>query len=129
MAGGRDFFVYILANRSGPTYVGMSSNLVRRVWQHRERLVPGYTRERNIRRLVYYEHIEDPYTAVSRERQIKKWNRVRKAALVEKMNPTWRDLFPDLMGGIIVPAVSSTANEPLAGRATHRSPHASLRAT
>ena len=101
MPNNRDFYVYILTNRSGSTYIGMTSNLIQRISQHREGLVPGYTRERNIKRLVYYERVEEAQAAVARERQLKKWNRARKVALVERMNPSWRDLFPGLLRGVV----------------------------
>lgn len=71
----KTFAVYILANRSGVTYVGMTSNLFNRMAQHREGLIPSYTTEHNIKRLVYFEPIENAHAAVARERQIKKWRR------------------------------------------------------
>jgi|GEM_PF-550547 putative endonuclease len=94
MKQNKTFCVYILANRSGSTYVGMTSDLYGRMIKHREGLIPGYTLDRNIKRLVYFEAIEDAYAAVTRERQIKKWRRSRKLALVESVNPSWEDLFP-----------------------------------
>ncbi len=103
MRSNKDFYVYILTNRSGSTYIGMTSNLMQRVWQHREGLVPGYTRERNIKRLVFYEMVEEAQAAVARERQLKKWNRARKTKLVQGMNPTWRDLYPGLISGVVTP--------------------------
>ena len=99
MSRQRTFYVYILTNRSGTMYTGMNSNLIGRLIQHRDGLVPGFTRDRNIKRLVYFELIEDAYSAVTRERQIKKWNRARKIRLVETMNPTWADLSQDLLAG------------------------------
>ena len=95
----KTFAVYILANRSGVTYVGMTSNLFNRMAQHREGLIPGYTTEHNIKRLVYFEPIENAHAAVARERQIKKWRRSRNVALVESINPTWEDLFPAFVAG------------------------------
>ncbi len=68
----RTFYVYILTNRSGTMYTGMTSNLIGRYIQHRDGLIPGFTKDRNIKRLVYFEQIEDAYAAVTRERQIKK---------------------------------------------------------
>ena len=75
-------------------------------------MVPGYTQDRNIKRLVYFERIEDAHSAVARERQFKKWNRARKVKLVERMNPTWRDLFPELKNGILVPMVGELRQVP-----------------
>ncbi len=78
---------------------GMTSNLTDRLIQHRDGLVPGFTRDRNNKRLVYFELIEDAYSAVTRERQIKKWNRARKIRLIETMNPTWMNLSRELLAG------------------------------
>ncbi|NQW16321.1 MAG: GIY-YIG nuclease family protein [Chloroflexi bacterium] len=100
MKQNKTFCVYILANRSGSTYVGMTSDLYGRMIKHREGLIPGYTLDRNIKRLVYFEAIENAHAAVARERQIKKWRRSRKIALVESVNPTWEDLFPAFRAGM-----------------------------
>ena len=107
MKQNKTFCVYILANRSGSTYVGMTSDLYGRMIRHREGLIPGYTLDRNIKRLVYFEAIEDAYAAVTRERQIKKWRRSRKIALVESVNPTWGDLFPAFRAGMSLNVMST----------------------
>jgi len=87
------FFVYILANkRNGTLYVGMTDDLVKRVWQHRNEIIPGFATRYGIKLLVWYEPHETRETAFARERQIKKWNRVWKLELIEKQNPSWRDL-------------------------------------
>jgi putative endonuclease len=86
--------VYILASgRNGTLYVGVTSDLRRRVWEHREGMVPGFTRRYDVHRLVYFETHEDMLGAVGREKQIKKWRRAWKLELIEGMNPEWEDLW------------------------------------
>ena len=86
------YFVYLLASRSGTLYTGVTNNLTRRVWQHREGLVPGFTIQYRIHRLVYFECFGDVRMAIAREKQIKGWLRAKKVALIEAQNPTWSDL-------------------------------------
>lgn len=90
----RTYHVYILTNHSGTLYVGVTSNLERRVGEHRLGLVDGFTKKYRLKRLVYYEETNDVREALDRERQIKKWRRQKKIALVNTMNPEWRDLLP-----------------------------------
>jgi putative endonuclease len=91
------FFVYILASRrNGTLYVGMTDDLVRRVWEHKVGAVPGFTRKYGVKKLVWYEVHESRESAFIRERQIKKWNRAWKLELIEKFDPEWRDLADDL---------------------------------
>jgi len=91
------FYVYILASRrNGTLYVGMTDDLVRRVWEHRIGAVPGFTRKYGVKMLVWYEQHETRETAFQRERQIKRWNRAWKLQLIERFNPTWKDLAVDL---------------------------------
>ena len=91
------FYVYILATRrNGTLYIGMTDDLVRRVWEHRIGAVPGFTRKYGVKMLVWYEQHETRETAFHRERQIKKWNRAWKLRLIERSNPTWKDLAGDL---------------------------------
>ena len=92
MAFPRQFYVYILTNRVRTLYVGFCNNLVRRVYEHREGLDDGFTRKYNIHWLVYYEETTDVEAAIAREKQIKRWRRSKKVALVHGMNPGWRDL-------------------------------------
>jgi putative endonuclease len=87
----RSYFVYILANRSKTLYVGVTNDLVRRVIQHRAKLVPGFTAKYRIDRLVYFEETNSIEEAITREKQIKGWLRVKKIALIESMNPCWTD--------------------------------------
>ena len=85
--------VYILASKSnGTLYVGVTSDLSRRVEAHRAGTVPGFTERYGVKTLVYFELHADMYEAIQREKRIKKWNREWKINLIEKMNPTWRDL-------------------------------------
>ena len=91
------FYVYILASRrNGTLYVGMTDDLVRRVWEHRIGTVPGFTRKYGVKMLVWYEQHETREMAFQRERQLKKWNRAWKLQLIERFNPTWKDLAVDL---------------------------------
>ena len=91
------FHVYILANkRNGTLYAGMTDDLVKRVWQHRNDVIPGFTQRYGIKTLVWYEVHESRESAFIRERQMKKWNRAWKLELIEKMNPGWRDLWDEI---------------------------------
>ena len=84
---------YILASqRNGTLYVGVTSNLVQRIWQHREGSVPGFTRDYGVKLLVWFEQLGTMELAIQREKRIKKWNRAWKLALIEKCNPDWDDL-------------------------------------
>jgi putative endonuclease len=85
-------FVYILASRSRVVYVGVTNDLVRRIWEHRTGSVGGFTRRYGVDRLVYYEAAADPGGAIRREKQIKGWARVKKVAMIESLNPEWNDL-------------------------------------
>ncbi len=90
--------VYILAGgKNGTLYVGVTSDLVKRVWQHRNNLVEGFTSKYHVHKLVYYEQYADMPEALSREKQLKKWNRAWKIHLIEKMNPEWCDLYNNLL--------------------------------
>jgi putative endonuclease len=85
--------VYILASkRNGTLYIGVTSNLVQRIWQHKEGLVEGFTKKYNIKLLVYFEVHETVESAITREKQMKKWERAWKIKLIERNNPEWRDL-------------------------------------
>ena len=87
------YFVYILSNwNDSVLYIGVTSNLPRRLYEHRHGLADGFTKKYNVHKLVYYEHTNDAYSAISREKQLKKWSRSKKNALVHGMNPQWADL-------------------------------------
>jgi putative endonuclease len=91
------FYVYVLTNKCGGTlYIGMTDNLVARVWQHREGVVEGFTNRYGLKSLVWFEIHESRESAFARERQLKKWNRTWKLQLIEKQNPEWRDLWNDI---------------------------------
>lgn len=90
----KNYYVYILASdRYGTIYIGVTSDLVKRIWQHKAGLVSGYTKEYKVKRLVWYEVHEDIKAAITREKQIKKWNRAWKIELIQKHNPLWDDLY------------------------------------
>jgi putative endonuclease len=94
----KQFYVYLLANgRNGALYVGVTSNLVGRVWQHKSKAVAGFTTRYGVDKLVYYEVCESADAAITREKRIKKWRRAWKLELIERHNPYWRDMYEDLM--------------------------------
>jgi putative endonuclease len=91
------YYVYILASRIGGTlYIGVTSDLIRRVHEHREKLVRGFTQKYGIARLVYFEQFGDVGMAIRREKQLKGWKRAWKVRLIEEQNPNWDDLYPSL---------------------------------
>jgi len=90
-------YVYILASkRNGTLYIGVTNDLVRRVWEHREGLVPGFTKRYDVKSLVYYEVLDTVTEAIRREKQIKAWQRAWKLRAIEKTNPDWHDLYDDI---------------------------------
>ena len=90
--------VYTLASkRNGTLYIGVTSDLPKRAWGHKNNLVEGFTKRYSIHRLVYYELHEDMASALTREKQMKKWNRGWKLELIEKQNPDWRDLWEGIL--------------------------------
>ncbi len=89
------YSVYILGSLSGTLYVGMTNNLHRRVWQHKEKTIDGFTSTYDVDRLLYYESFDDVRNAIDREKVIKGWLRKKKIALIESMNPSWVDLSKD----------------------------------
>jgi putative endonuclease len=91
------FYVYILAkNRNSTFYVGVTSNLVKRTWEHKNAVADGFTKKYGVNRLVYYEVYTDPGTAIAREKRLKKWNRPWKMRVIEEMNPDWKDLYDEI---------------------------------
>ena len=89
-------FVYMLTNWDDSVlYIGVTSNLPKRLYEHRNGLVDGFTKKYNVHKLVYYEESTYMQSAIEREKQLKKWSRAKKKALVARMNPTWRDLSLD----------------------------------
>jgi len=97
--GARNFYVYILASRIGGTlYVGVTNDLIRRVYEHRSDAVEGFTKRYDVHRLVYFECFDEIEQAIHREKRLKKWTRAWKIALIEKDNPNWIDLYPQIAG-------------------------------
>ena len=93
----KTYFVYILASqRNGTLYIGVTNDLGRRVWEHREGLIPGFTRKYAVKMLVYYEQFDDIGFAIHRETRLKKWKRRWKLELIETVNPEWHDLYERL---------------------------------
>jgi putative endonuclease len=91
------YYVYILASRrDGAIYIGVTSDIVRRVYEHRIKAVPGFTAKYNITRLVWFEIYDDPISAISREKELKKWRRGWKVQLIEAQNPQWLDLYDSI---------------------------------
>ena len=91
------FFVYILASKPhGTLYIGSTPDLIRRIWEHKTKAIPGFTAEYGVDRLVWFEAHESIAAAATRERQIKEWRRAWKIQLIERDNPQWIDLYPSL---------------------------------
>jgi len=86
------FFTYIMASESGVTFVGVTSNLASRVLQHQQKVCPGFTQKYMVNKLVWFEPHTSIRAAISREKQIKAWSRMKKVHLIEEQNPNWRDL-------------------------------------
>ena len=94
----KHYFVYLLASKPyGTLYVGVTGDLAERTWQHRSDLIEGFTKKYGVHLLVWFEEHGDIYQAIAREKQIKGWNRAWKMTLIEKQNPTWKDLYEDFL--------------------------------
>ena len=88
-----NYYVYILTNWNNKVmYIGVTNDLARRVYEHRNKMVDGFTKKYNVSKLVYFEQTTDAYSAISREKQLKKWSRQKKNNLVETANPTWEEI-------------------------------------
>jgi putative endonuclease len=95
----KQYFVYILASKkNGTLYIGITSDLLGRVWQHKNKVVDGFTKKYDVSSLVYYEQTEDVRSALSREKQLKNWKRKWKIELIEKENPKWIDMYDTMTG-------------------------------
>jgi len=91
------YFVYIMASeKNGTLYIGLTNNLIRRVWEHKQDLVGGFTKKYGVHRLVWYEAVPDVVSAIELEKRLKKWRRAWKLKLIEKENPKWDDLYEQL---------------------------------
>ena len=94
----KTYWVYILASkRNGTLYIGVTSDLIKRVWEHKNDLAEGFTKKYQVHHLVYFEQTSDIMSALEREKQLKKWHRQYKINLIEKGNPLWKDLYKDLI--------------------------------
>ncbi|MEJ0021526.1 MAG: GIY-YIG nuclease family protein [Candidatus Doudnabacteria bacterium] len=94
----KSYFVYILdSKRNGTLYIGITRDLIKRVYQHKQKSVKGFTKKYDVNTLVYYEETPDVESAIKREKQLKKWNRKWKLELIEKFNPKWQDLYQNLL--------------------------------
>jgi putative endonuclease len=93
----KNYYVYLLSSgRYGTLYTGVTSDLIKRAWQHREALAEGFTKKYDVKQLVWYEVHNDVNAAITREKQIKKWNRAWKIEMIQEKNPQWRDLYEDI---------------------------------
>jgi len=94
------YFVYLLASRrNGTLYVGVTNDLVRRVYEHKNNIIEGFTKRYNVHLLVHYEQCENAISAIQREKNIKAWYRQWKIRLIEETNPEWEDLYPEIASG------------------------------
>jgi len=87
-----DYYVYIITNKSKTLYIGVTNDLSRRIYEHKNKIIDGFTKKYNISKLVYYETFNDPNEAIRREKQIKGWLRIKKIKLIESVNPDCKDL-------------------------------------
>ena len=94
----KQYYVHIMTNRSNTLYVGVTNNLPRRMFEHKHHLVAGFTSKYHMTRLVYFEEMSDVYAAIEREKHLKGWLRAKKVALIDSINPEWRDLSEEWQG-------------------------------
>ena len=95
--GTRHYYVYILASKIGGTlYIGVTNDLIRRVAEHKSKVIESFTEKYDVARLVYFEQFDDPENAINREKRLKKWNRAWKLRLIEEGNPEWKDLYDEI---------------------------------
>ncbi|MDI1226585.1 MAG: GIY-YIG nuclease family protein [bacterium] len=95
----KQFYVYIITNKdNGTLYTGVSNDIIRRIYEHRQKLVEGFSKKYGLDRLVYYECFNTTMDAIQREKQIKKWNRVWKLKRISAFNPDWKDLYTQITG-------------------------------
>ena len=90
-----EFYVYIMANLKGTLYIGLTNDIVRRVWEHKNNKIAGFTQRYECHKLIYYQSFQYIDEAISREKQLKKWNRKKKIWLIKQSNPHWKDLAED----------------------------------
>jgi putative endonuclease len=92
----KQYCVYILTNKSGTLYIGVTGDLRKRIWEHKNKVVEGFTKRYKIDKLIYFEQTENVMSALEREKQLKKWSRSKKINLINKSNPSWEDLYNNL---------------------------------
>ena len=93
----KEYYIYILASKfNGTLYIGVTNNLIKRIYEHKNNIADGFTKKYAIHNLVYYESYDSIENAIIREKQLKKWNRAWKINLIEKLNPKWKDLYIEL---------------------------------
>ncbi len=98
----KNYYVYILASqKNGTLYIGVTNDLIRRVYEHKQKLVSGFTAEYDVGKLVYYEQTESVEAAIMREKQLKNWHRQWKINLINQHNPSWDDLYDDICGSVL----------------------------
>jgi putative endonuclease len=111
------YYVYIVTNKHDSVpYIGVTSNLECRIFEHREGLIEGFTKRYQVTKLICYEDYPDPVSAIAREKQLKGWRRQKKIALIEKQNPRWIELFDVITEGFDVDLLNREKQEPLIGR-------------
>ena len=94
----KQYYVYILASKkNGTLYIGVTSNLIKRVYEHKNDLAEGFTKKYQVHNLVYFDIVDDIESAIKREKQLKRWNRQWKKDLIENENPNWDDLYPSIL--------------------------------
>lgn len=94
----KSYFVYILASKkNGTLYIGVTNDLIKRVWQHKNDFIDGFTKQYSIHQLVYFEETSDVLSAIAREKQLKNWHREWKINWINQHNPEWKDLYPGLL--------------------------------
>jgi putative endonuclease len=94
----KQYYLYILASKkNGTLYIGVTNNLLKRVYEHKNNIMGGFTEKYNVHNLVYYETYSNIYDAIAREKRMKKWERKWKIELIEKSNPQWKDLYCDMI--------------------------------
>ncbi len=97
----KEYYVYIMSNQRGTLYAGITNDLEQRVYQHKNKLIEGFTKKYNVCNLVYMESFDNPEVAIKREKQLKKWNRNWKIKLIEKNNPDWKDLYNSILSLLV----------------------------
>ncbi|TSC92705.1 MAG: putative Endonuclease [Candidatus Berkelbacteria bacterium Licking1014_85] len=96
----KKYYVYILSNKkNGTLYIGITSNLIKRIWEHKNKIVKGFTQKYSVDKLVYFEQFTSSEEAITREKQLKNWRRQWKINQIEKENPIWKDLYEEIING------------------------------